>query len=382
MLTMRNKSFLLAFLPVTVGFLVLCHFMLFYFVIETKPLLWSMRMYEEQRQQQQGSSYSPPLANVWTQITFSAEYDQELMPLTIRHYLEDGGLDPNYMLIILHHQDPNAIEELEAAIQVVESFGIPRSLIQTWHGDFESQKNTDMRLNQRKLAGIDECDWILKFDSDEHLRVPGNDMVTFLEVLSQQGFDVAYGNWVDRVGFNGTIPNMTSSPTLNEQFPLGCRFTAAAADAKDFKAFAFRGYLKEKRSGHRLEKDDRPKSCPYPLRLVIDHYKWSWPVINKLQRRIKHYRDVAGIPWWTESAAFLDHIANNSGQIDVNRPDLRCENLGDESHNMAILDSHTSDVPRNEKGKVDATACGRPFKTCPSKLHRPARATTKLYMIN
>jgi hypothetical protein len=177
---------------------------------------------------------------------------------------------------------------------------------------------------------------------------------------------------------NGTIPNMTSTTPIAEQFPMGCQFSGAMSDAVTFKAFAFRGYLKEKRAGHRIHRKLRNSTCPYPARLYIDHYKWSWDVFDKLQRRITHYRTLPGVHWWTESVSFLDHIAANDGKIDISRPDLQCELLeyGHRSqslHYIPYVDAKTIGVPMtDEYGNIQPTNCGqRPIKQCPSKIKRP-----------
>jgi hypothetical protein len=257
---------------------------------------------------------------VFTQITFSAEYDRDLMPHTLQHYL-DNGLNPEYMLITVHHGDPTAVEEVAAVVEAVQQFGVKH--IQTWYGNFTSQNNCDMRQQHRRDAGVTDCDWIIKVDADEFIRVPGNDMPKFLQVLGSQHFDSVFGNWVDRVADNGEIINVTSTAPLSEQFPIGCRFSRTG-NATTTKVVAFRGYLSEFRAGHYLR--DTLETCRYPPQLLIDHYKWSWPVFTKLQKRIVYYKSIEGHHWWTESALFLDHIASHGGRIDINRSDLSCEN--------------------------------------------------------
>jgi hypothetical protein len=298
-------------------------------------------------------------ARIWCQITFSAEYDQDLIMHSIQHYL-DVGIDPKYMLITVHHTDPDATEELKTVVTTVRSFGIPH--VQTWNGNFTSQKNCDMRYRHRKLAGVEDCDWVLKFDADELLRVPGNDIVAFLDVLGQQNFDSVFGIWVDRIADQGRIPNITADATLEEQFPLGCRFSESG-DAKTTKVVAFRGYLKEKRAGHSLAKN--AVTCRYPPMLLIDHYKWSWPVFRKLQRRIEHYRSIEGHDWWTESVAFLDRIAGNGGKINVTEPALQCiESINGPASNSTsaspVFDSFYMD-------NATEGACLRPMQ-CPTRL--------------
>jgi Glycosyl transferase family 2 len=301
-----------------------------------------------------------PAVRVWTQITFSAEYDQDIIPHTLKHYM-DNGLKPEYMLITLHHTDPEAVDELASAVASVKEFGAHH--IQTWHGNFTSQKNCDMRIQQRVDVGVSDCDWIIKLDADELLRVPGNDMPSFLQVLGSQRFDSVFGNWVDRVAEEGGIPNITATRPLAEQFPVGCRFSLTG-NATTTKVVAFRGYLSEFRAGHYLR--DTLETCRYPPQLLIDHYKWSWPVFTKLQRRIEHYRSIEGHHWWTESASFLEHIASNGGRIDVNRSDLSCNRQDDVNGDAAASQRPVLDSFYREKTNYDV--CQRPLTQCPSRV--------------
>jgi len=325
------------------------------------------------------SSYQNPLqdqARVWTQITFSAEYDQELLPHTIRHYL-NVGLSPDTMLITLHHQDPDAPELQQAQDLLRNEFGIPH--VQTWHGNFTSQKNCDMRQQHRQAVGVDDCDWILKLDADELLRVPGNDMITFLESLGMQNFDSVSANWVDRVAPQGQIPNISDeSVSLADQFPVGChRFSQLAGDnATTFKVVAFRGFHREKRAGHRLAKLSRRNSCRYPVRLFMDHYKWSWPVVNKLQRRMAHYKAIEGFEWWTESQAFLNHLDEHGGRIDIQDPQFACQDYStkDAAVPMATVESFWTDEVVDKEPVDVAAICQRPM-TCPIKLVRPSTSS-------
>lgn len=128
---------------------------------------------------------------VFTQITFSAEYDRDLMSHTLQHYV-DNGLNPEYMLITVHHGDPTAVEEVASAVHTLQQFGVKH--IQTWYGNFTSQNNCDMRQQHRRDVGVTDCDWIVKVDADEFIRVPGNDMPRFLQVLGSQHFDSVFGN--------------------------------------------------------------------------------------------------------------------------------------------------------------------------------------------
>mmetsp|Transcript_13686 Transcript_13686/g.37832 ORF Transcript_13686/g.37832 Transcript_13686/m.37832 type:complete len:521 (-) Transcript_13686:442-2004(-) len=320
-------------------------------------------------------------ARVWSQISFSAEYDQALLPHTVQHYL-NLGLDPRYMLIVLHHTQEDAPGLRMAHRLLTTRFRI--SHVRTWHGNFTSEQNFAEKLEQRAAAGVDDCDWMIKLDSDELLRVPGNDLISFLQGLSVQNFDQVSSHWVDRVGPHGRIPDIRPQPSLSEQFPVGCQsFSAnAGADAKSFKVFAFRGYLQEKRSGHSLDRPSRYNSCRYPVRLVMDHFKWSAPVVSKLRRRMEHYKSL-NISWWVESEAFLQKIDNHGGAIDIHDADYGCTDYladapagEDAKSRLSRLPFVHSFLPQmdviKEKTKemVDSVdICNRPPQ-CPSKLAR------------
>ena len=173
---------------------------------------------------------------------------------------------------------------------------------------------------------------------------------------------------------------MTTDTSIDEQFPMGCQFSGLT-DAVTFKAFAFRGYLREKRAGHRIHKDFRNKTCPYTPRLLIDHYKWSWDVFDKLKRRIEHYKTLPGVHWWTESVDFLNHIDQNDGKIDVSRPELQCQQIFSQEEDSSSSSSSASSMPVinpntlqspmvDEAGNVEPNNCGNPIKQCPSKIYR------------
>lgn len=267
------------------------------------------------------TSIVPTKPRVWTQITFSAEYDHDLLPHTIRHYLS-VGLDPQYFLITLHHPDHQA-PELAQLTNLLKDFGIHH--VQDWHGNFTSRSNCDMRVQHRQSVGVRDCDWVLKFDADEFLRVPGNDFPSFLTSVEEGDYDAVYATMVDRVSASGALRNISTYNPISEQFPLECAFSQSG-NATTTKVVAFRGHLKEFRAGHGLVYGQ--DSCRYPSQLIIDHYKWSWQVFEKLEKRLEHYQwlenNGQGHHWWRESDTFLTHIYTNDNHIDIAAPEFQC----------------------------------------------------------
>ena len=68
------------------------------------------------------------IQTVWTQVSFSVEFEKDLVPHKMR-CLKEIGLDMSHVVISIHHQDPNATEALNDVINTVSSFGVPQTQI-------------------------------------------------------------------------------------------------------------------------------------------------------------------------------------------------------------------------------------------------------------
>jgi hypothetical protein len=314
------------------------------------------------------------LQHVWTQVTFSVEFEKELVSHKMQH-LQDLGLDMSNALIIIHQQ--NITEELEDVVHTVEYFGVPQAHIHVWDGIFTAQRKYEQRLMARDKAGVDECDWIINLDGDEFPRAPGNDLVSFLEMVGYQGFDALNSYWLDRFGPGGSLPNVTDNPEISKQLPVTCRdFTDRVTHAPTFKLFAFRAYLQEYNGGsHTLL--DGSIACQYPSHILMDHYKWNWEVLNKLQRRASQYKQL-GLQWFGDSLRFLDHFESHNGTADVNYRKFRCQDAENTSF-VPVLDEAYSNKKRKtreglhfnmKQNQKKVNGCGRQYKICPNKLHK------------
>jgi hypothetical protein len=294
------------------------------------------------------NTYQENTSRIWTQITFSAEYDRSLIPHTLRHYVQ-AGLQPQLFLISLHHSHDGPAAKRSVALlqeQIRTDFGMEH--IQAWYGNFTSQENWSHKIAQRRQAEVRDCDWIVKVDADEFVRV--DSLPRLLDAMADRHYDVVYGSMVDRVGIDGGLSPIATDTPLSDQFPLACHVTQAG-NANTTKAVAFRGYLTEYRAGHGLLYGQ--DSCPYPHQLTIDHYKWTDSVHTKLQTRMDHYRWLEGqgrgFHWWRESQHFLHHLQRHSDRIDVNEPAFQCQ----------VASSSMPDVPPVETTSHCPQRCGR-----------------------
>lgn len=279
------------------------------------------------------SSIAAPLEDtgvrIWTQITISLEYEQHLLPHLLDHYIQKLAVDPKFILLSLHHRNENSTQVLDATEKEVgKKYGVRH--FHRWFGDYDSNRLWEERQSHRDKVGVQPCDWIVKGDADELPAFPGNNLKGFLSSVETQGFDAIFGRFLDRVSRDGSLVDISSAPSLSEQFPMSCDITSAIAQGDTLKAVAFRGYHKENRGGHHLletsrqdyefRKQEGQDHCAYPKILRIDHYKWTSQVLQKVLVRSNHYKKL-GMGHYIQSSRLLDHIIENSG---LNVTTLNC----------------------------------------------------------
>lgn len=298
-------------------------------------------------------------SRVWVQLTFSTEYDQDIIPHTLHHYIYVLGVSPSDMIVALHvtdDKDPhNLVNETMQTLK--GNFGIQH--FSRWTGKYSSDGLWEARYNHRILANVKPCDWVVRSDADEFPAVPGNEtLAEFLYGVGRQGYDAVFGRFNDRVALGGILPNITAQPSISGQFPLSCKVTEKIAKGLTIKVVAFRGHHRENRGGHGLLDPDQMsfdfrtttgvQHCGYPTILRIDHYKWTFPVLNKLQQRYKHYK--AKKLHFRESLRALKHIGKHKGKLVVDK--LKC-----------VSDPEKADyeTEKYDEGK----ACGKLLETCP-----------------
>jgi hypothetical protein len=270
------------------------------------------------------SQHSP---RIWVQLTFSTEFDQDLMPHTLHHYISVLGVDPTNILVALHHSDRNSPLIQHTKQRLKRDFLIRH--FSTWFGDYSSDGLWEVRHRHRTKVNVSDCDWVVRSDADELPAIPGNNLSRFLvESVGSKGYDAAFGVFNDRVAPSGRLPNITAEPTISEQFPLSCKITELVSFGYTLKVVAFRGYHRENRGGHGLLPyptfDQRTgtgtEHCGHPTLLRIDHYKWTYGVVRKLEQRYQKY--LAENMHYRESKRLLRHIENHNGNLGIKK--LEC----------------------------------------------------------
>ncbi|KAF4673421.1 hypothetical protein FOL47_010573 [Perkinsus chesapeaki] len=230
------------------------------------------------------------------------------------------------------------------------------------------KKRNAMIENTKNLSEM--SDWIVHADSDQFHEIPGNNIDSFLRSVEDEGYNAVYGNYVDRVAQDGSLPLVSATPTIFSQFPLACDVTKkiVGIDVPQ-KVLAFRAFLRANRGGGKVK--DESLACVYPTLLKSHHFKWVKQVKEKLERRVEtadillatqlaegvlgplwvvmsRYKR-KGYGWWRQSANVLEHLKQHNSRLCVNCSELSC-----------IIANTTEQVsPWGDAMRVDICPAGR-----------------------
>jgi hypothetical protein len=183
---------------------------------------------------------------------------------------------------------------------------------------------------------------VVHADSDQLHEFPINNVPLFLKMVENTGYDSVYGYYIDRVAEDGIIPNITTVPSIDEQFPLSCHMSTQIVRLNRYnnalnipsKVMAFKGYLQENNGGGMVQNEN--EACVYPVRLRTHHFKWTWAVIRKMEMRSELEKFTN---WGYQSINVLNHLKNNHGKINITDEKLKCRKMAE------IYDTPVSAIP-------------------------------------
>jgi hypothetical protein len=156
-----------------------------------------------------------------------------------------------------------------------------------------------------------EGDWIVWADIDEFQVYPG-EFKSLLRLAESFGIDYFRGYFVDRASADGRLKEFDPDQPIWTQYPcqfkphprlpLGITEKVACARRTVFLC-----------PGNHFPVNEEPLRY-YSESVDVHHFKWDALVIRRLSRRLQpDFKKQC--PWWVESKAVLDFLAENDGSI-------------------------------------------------------------------
>lgn len=213
----------------------------------------------------------------------------ELLPHFLDHYTR-LGVDEILVAVGYRHDEDflsgrhTARNILPQAISMCRGF--PARAYPFTYDQYSVRLNAPLRRAIKAEAGVQPDDWCLHADLDEFYTFPAplRDIIRMMEVKN----DWALAGWIiDRVAHDGSLPAIKPTPSIGEQFPIGCDLTGRLLRANVRKIMLCRGRVRVNGSHDNTENayfDRVPigKKGDY----IAHHFKWNASLEKRLRTRI------------------------------------------------------------------------------------------------
>ena len=145
----------------------------------------------------------------------------ELAEHFLMHYVTKHEIPARHVLCIIQSRSNNVDAELVSQIEDV--FARYGAFTDIYEGDALLYSVAAARFEEKLALAVDEDDWIVAVDLDEHLDTPHDESIArFLARADALGFNLVNGKWIDRVAEDGTLNRVSLTQTLEVQFPRQC----------------------------------------------------------------------------------------------------------------------------------------------------------------
>lgn len=236
---------------------------------------------------------------------YSCDFDLELIEFNINHYISLGVRSENFY-VILHGLDQTKVEQ---AYNICSKYFTP---IFIWRESYNTEIRTRL-LHAMAAKYLKEEDLIIYADADEfhnyHIPLP-----IVLEQIKENKNIIVRGNLIDRAAADGSLPQIDTSKSLQEQFPL--RFWGTDLLSKfgiSPKIMIYRAWMKMSRGFHQII-NNYGIDIGYWEDFTIEHFRWNSTILEKHRRRLK---DMEGIEQKTsrilKSKNIIEYLELNKG---------------------------------------------------------------------
>jgi len=243
----------------------------------------------------------------------------ELLPHWLEHYTS-LGVDE----ILLGVFDEVETESERQTEKITSRYRI-RRFAQHWKTCSEDEQYAQ-RASACRRAGARPGTWIMHTDLDELHEYPCP-IHRVVQAAAEQNVRAIYGNFMDRVAADGSLPRVLAEPTLWEQFPIECDLTQKILSGGTQKVMLAR-YQFRVSPGHHEALLAPPG--PAPIGSADDyrvaHFKWHGDVKGRMQWGLEDSKPTA--EWKGEARRFLAWLAAHDGRIDLSDPLLKARNRG------------------------------------------------------
>lgn len=247
-----------------------------------------------------------------------------MLPHMLKYYKE--LVDKMYVVVYRDKEDDTILHE-------VEELGITPLCVVT-EPKYNWERVTHI-YNTVKL--LHPNDWWIVADDDE-LQVYPEDLDTIIECCQRNGYTFVTGGFIDRIGEDGTFPEVTRDTNILEAFPLAGFFRYPMSNACPNKVTLMKGHQEITSGQHYAKFKDGTNSwgTEHPKRMPVEecftqvhHFKWD----KSCSERIL---DVANTKksytYYEEYQRMYDGIKENNFRIDIKNTNFYVDRMKNNSY--------------------------------------------------
>ena len=238
---------------------------------------------------------------------------------TLKHMLNHYKNMVDEMHIVVYEWD--GFSTYDEVCEIVKEFPTAQIIKRATKEKFNWEYVTYL-YNQTKM--LFPNDWWIVADDDE-LQVYSKVISDIIKICDESGYEFVTGGFVDRIGKNGTFPEIKEDSNLWELFPMAGFFRYPLSGACPNKVTMCKGYIEVTSGQHYAKVDGQTtwkwQGWNHPLRFPttqnftqVHHFKWDSTVLDRLQ-------DVANVKsefsYSKEYQTMYDAIKSNNFKIDI-----------------------------------------------------------------
>ena len=157
-----------------------------------------------------------------------------LLDQFLTHYVDVAKVPASHVMVVVHAgEGAEGAEGADAVDAMVSTLRARRVFHEVWEGEALLFSAVAHHWeNHLANAGVDEEDWIVVADLDEHVTPPpGQTVPSFLGSVDEMGYSLVRGAWVDRVAESGELVEASGVGSMSDAFPLRCSVGACGGGA-------------------------------------------------------------------------------------------------------------------------------------------------------
>ena len=247
-----------------------------------------------------------------------------ILPHMLKHY--EDSIDKAYVAVYRQSEDDGILEE-------IEELGIEPFMV------FTEPKYNWNRVTEiyNTIKQTKPNDWWIVSDDDE-LQVYPEPIEDIVENCERYGYDFVTGGFLDRIGVDGTFPEVTRETNIHKAFPLAGFFRYPMSGACPNKVTLMKGFQDISPGQHYAAFKDGTNSwgTGHPRRMPINevftqvhHFKWDSTCIERINKVADNKKDYS---YSNEYRIMYNAIKKSDWKIDINNLKYLVEELKEFSY--------------------------------------------------